>query len=259
MSLTTTVVLWPRDPVDPAGGGRADVGAPVGGRAGTGAARSREASARQPRPVRARRPRWATVGCGGDARGRLAAGRRARHHGAVDGSASSDPVFGVLLVLHVLAAVVGFGALVVSGIQGLLLARAADAARVDALRRFFRPGVNWAARAVYLVPVLGASLVADGRRQYNFGDAFVVTGLALWAATVLLAEAVLWPAERRVQAALHPGDGGRREGAGADPVAGPPAEPLPDGTRRAARRLAVGAPVVALLFLLAVGVMVARP
>lgn len=169
----------------------------------------------------------------------------------MDGSASSDPVFGILLVFHVVAAVVGFGALVVSGVQGLLLSRAGDGARVDDLRRFFRPGVNWAARTVYLVPVLGASLVAVGRRQYGFGDAFVLAGLVLWAATVLLAEAVLWPAERQVQAALHPRDGDR--------LGDPPPAALAPGTRRAARRLAAGAPVVALLFLVAVGVMVARP
>lgn len=193
----------------------------------------------------------------------------------MDGSASSDPVFGVVLVFHVLAALVGFGALVISGLQGLLLARARDAARVEGLRRFFRPGTNWAARAVYLVPALGAALVAIGRRQYGFGDGFVVTGLAVWATTVLLAETVLWPAERRVQAALHPrgrdrragGDGDPRPGGtcegstgGTDEASGPMAlASLPAETRRAAWRLAIGAPVVALLFLVAVAVMVARP
>lgn len=190
-----------------------------------------------------------------------------RQHGAVDGSASSDPVFGVVLVFHVLAALVGFGALVVSGLQGLLLARARDAARVEGLRRFFHPGTNWAARAVYLVPVFGAALVVIGRRQYGFGDGFVVTGLALWTTTVLLAETVLWPAERQVQAALHPRDHDRRAGGtgegstgGTDEASGGMARAaLPAETRRAAWRLAIGAPVVALLFLVAVSVMVARP
>lgn len=213
-------------------------------------------------------------GRGGRPRGAVTFTAPGRQHGAVDGSASSDPVFGVVLVLHVLAALVGFGALVVSGLQGLMLARARDAARVEGLRRFFRPGTNWAARAVYLVPMFGAALVAIGRRQYGFGDAFVVTGLAVWATTVLLAETVLWPAERRVQVALHPrgedrragGTGERRAGGTGGSTGGGEAAsaamalaPLPAEARRAAWRLAIGAPVVALLFLVAVGVMVARP
>ena len=37
---------------------------------------------------------------------------------------------------------------------------------------------------------------------YALGDGWVLAGLAIFAAVALLAEGVLWPAERRLQAAL---------------------------------------------------------
>jgi len=108
-------------------------------------------------------------------------------------------LYSILLVLHVLFAVVGFGSVGVTGLQASRARRGPSAPGADAVRRYFRPGVNWAGRALYAVPVFGFSLIAASNRAFDSGDTFVVTGLLLWLAAVALAESVLWPAERRIQ------------------------------------------------------------
>lgn len=117
-------------------------------------------------------------------------------------AAVSSPVFGILLVAHITAALVGFGALGATGIQGWRLARTRDPARLVAIRRYFRPGVNWAARCVYLVPVFGVALIVASGGTYRPEDTFVQVGIGLWVAAVLTGELLVWPAERVVQRAL---------------------------------------------------------
>ena len=120
------------------------------------------------------------------------------------------------------------------------------------MRRYFRPGVNWAGRALYGVPVFGVALLGASAGAFEAGDGFVVVGMALWLLAAVMAEAVVWPDERRVQAALpglwarHPGaDGAGADGAGA--------------FDRTCRRLALSAVVLAFVFVAAVVVMVGKP
>lgn len=157
-------------------------------------------------------------------------------------SATSRPLFGVLLALHVAVALGGFGALMVTGVQAWRLMRVTDTTTAEQLRRFFRPGTNWAARTLYLVPVLGAALVVTSGGADRFSDPFVETGLGLWACAVVLAEAVLWPAERRVQRML---------------AAGWPDRPSAE-LRRDCGRMAASAAVLTVIFLVAVVVMAGR-
>lgn len=158
------------------------------------------------------------------------------------GSATSRPLFGILLAAHVGVALGGFGALVTTGVQGYRLGRVRDPQTAATLRRYFRPGTNWAARTLYLVPVLGVALVEASGGTYRFDDRFVEIGLALWAVAVAIAEAVLWPAERRVQRAL---------------AAGWPEVAATD-VQADCRRLTWSAAVLTVIFLVAVVVMAGR-
>jgi hypothetical protein len=126
----------------------------------------------------------------------------AMHH-QPDGAA-----FDVVLILHVGCVVAG---LVTTG------AAAATATRLrrllgspmplpEPLRRYFRPGVNWAGRTVYGIPVFGFALLAMSRGAYALGQVWVLGGLAIFAAVALVGEGVLWPAERRLQLSLAPTD-----------------------------------------------------
>ncbi len=162
---------------------------------------------------------------------------------AVAPAPPSGPAFSVVLVLHVASAVVGFGAMVTTGVQAARVRQGPDAPAAGAVARYFRPGVNWVARVIYLVPVLGLSLIALSRGAFGLEDPFVEVGLGVWLTSVLVAELVLWPGERRIQQAL---------------VEQWPAR-IDEETDRVCRHVAWTAPILAMLFIGAAVVMVVKP
>jgi Predicted integral membrane protein (DUF2269) len=125
----------------------------------------------------------------------------AMHH-QPDGAA-----FDVVLLLHVACVVVGLvtvgaGAATATQLRRLL---GSPLPLPDTLRRYFRPGVNWAGRTVYGIPVFGFALLAMSQGAYALGQGWVLAGLAIFAAVALLGEGALWPAEQRLQVALSSG------------------------------------------------------
>jgi uncharacterized membrane protein len=123
-----------------------------------------------------------------------------------------DAAYDIVLLAHVLSAVVGLGAVAVAGSYALALRRPGPPS--DAVRRYYRPGVNWAGRTLFLVPVFGVALVAMSRGDWSYGEGWVLGGVLLWAAAAVLAELVLWPGERALQdvagQSVAPADLGRR-------------------------------------------------
>jgi uncharacterized membrane protein len=112
--------------------------------------------------------------------------------------------FDIVLLLHVACAVAGLVTTVAAASTASRLRRLlrASAPLPEPLRRYFRHGVNWAGRAVYGIPVFGFALLAMSQGAYALGDGWVLAGLALFVAMALVAEGVLWPAERRLQAGV---------------------------------------------------------
>ena len=113
----------------------------------------------------------------------------------------TGPAFTVVLLCHVASVLLALLA-AVAGIVAAALALTAKGELTPWVRSYFSPGVNWVGRVLYLVPVFGAALLVMSGGAYQLGDPWVEAGLGLWAAAALLAESVLWPAERRVQRAL---------------------------------------------------------
>ena len=103
-----------------------------------------------------------------------------------------------------------------------------------AVVRYFRPGVNWVGRVLFLVPVLGVALVAMSGGQWGYSDGWVTIGLGVWVAVAFVAEGVLWPAERRLQevVATRESAGGTAAGTGSDGAGGDGAARGPDRPRR---------------------------
>lgn len=114
-------------------------------------------------------------------------------------STSRDATYDLVLLAHVLAAITGFGAVGVAGIYAVMLGRRGPTS--ESVARYYRPGVNWAGRVIFVVPVLGFVLLGmnSGPGGYSVSDGWVVTGLILWAVAAIAAELVLWPAERKLQ------------------------------------------------------------
>ena len=80
-----------------------------------------------------------------------------------------DAAYDMVLLAHVLSALVGLGAVVVAGAYALALGRSGPGS--EAVRRYYRPGVNWAGRVLFLVPVFGVALVAMSQGDWSFSDA----------------------------------------------------------------------------------------
>ena len=165
-------------------------------------------------------------------------------HRQPDGAA-----FDIVLLLHVGCVVAGLVTTTTAAATATRLRRLArvSAPVPEALRRYFRPGVNWAGRTVYGIPVFGFSLLATSQGAYALEDGWVLAGLALFAALALLAEGVMWPAERRLQAALL--------------AAGTTTGPLPGAEAVVGDATSMGRAAGAALVLLivAVVVMIAQP
>jgi hypothetical protein len=163
----------------------------------------------------------------------------AMHH-QPDGAA-----FDIVLLLHVACVVMGLVTTATAAATATRLRRLLGSPLPEPLRRYFRPGVNWAGRTVYGIPVFGFALLAMSQGAYALGQGWVLGGLAIFAAVALLGEGVLWPAEQRLQVGLS-SDGASRV----------PGEPSLDQDATAMSRAAVAS-----LVLLVAGtvLMVAQP
>lgn len=106
--------------------------------------------------------------------------------------------YDIILLAHVLSVIAGFGTVVVAGAYAWALRKPGPLS--PAVRRYYRPGVNWAGRSLFLIPVLGVTLVAMSHGDWTFSDGWITLGLILWAVAASVAEIALWPAERRLQA-----------------------------------------------------------
>lgn len=163
-------------------------------------------------------------------------------HLAAAVTAPTGPAFTVVLVCHVAAVLVALVAVIAGAVAALRVLRAGGELP-RSVRAYFSPGVNWTGRVLYLVPVFGAALLAMSGGAYRPGASWVVWGIGLWAAAAVLAEAVMWPAERKVQRGLAASAG-----------AAPPGE-----VRAACRAVLLGAAGVVVLVVAAMVVMVAKP
>ncbi len=173
----------------------------------------------------------------------------------------TSPVYDVVMAFHVLAAVVGFGALASTGAYAAALRRQADPFASPAVLRYFAPGRNRAARAILVVPLLGGLMLGLGGGQ-DAGAPWPWIGLAIWTLATGIASAVIWPAEREIQELLAAGSARVVGAGGTDPGASlPPGAPV-DLVRRvgtAARRADRAAAATSLLFVAALVVMVWQP
>ena len=171
------------------------------------------------------------------------------------------PAFDIVLLLHVGCVLAGLAIVVTSAATAARLRRLLRAGRAlpAPVVRYFRPGVNWAGRLVYGIPVFGFALLAMSHGAYALTDGWVASALAVFVVVVVLAESVLWPAERRIQASVGAGSATAIASAPGD---GPEAEPEAKGAPtllRDAQLMAWSAAVALVLLLIGTALMVAQP
>lgn len=190
--------------------------------------------------------------CSRSARDRESPGQGGRCTGGRCGSPSprvSAPFYDVLLLLHIAAGLVGFGAIAVAGLRARAGRRSPDPGGDSSLRRFFAPGSDWPARAIFLVPLLGLALLLGGDWP-DVSAAWPWIGLIIWIGAAGIATGGCWPAERSAQEALA-----HLEGAGDDEAR----SAWTTTFRASCRRMERSVGCISLCFLAAVAVMVVQP
>jgi hypothetical protein len=129
----------------------------------------------------------------------------------------SHAPYDVLVGLHVAAAILGFGAVALSGVYGGSATRPGRDGALEELRRYFTaPGR--AELLVTVVPVLGVVALLAEPGPTRLGQLWVAVALVLWVVASGLLFVVVRPAEaairREVRAGCCRGRGGRsRRGA----------------------------------------------
>lgn len=115
-------------------------------------------------------------------------------------------LYDVLVGLHVVCAVVGFGSVAVSGAYGAIGRRARAGDGVEEVRRFFGSGSGMQ-HLLLVAPVFGIAAMAVRPGGSEFGQVWAVSGLVLWALAAAVLFGAVRPAERAIRAGLAP-DGG---------------------------------------------------
>jgi len=160
----------------------------------------------------------------------------------------SQPLYDLLLVAHVAAAVIGFGAIAAAGLAASSARGSRDPVSDQAVRRFFKTGPDWPARLVFLVPLLGLALLLGGDRSGAHAP-WPWIGLTLWMVATGLATVLCWPAEQSAQQTLA-----------ALQAASPEAsQDLLRQFREACRRVELAAGAISVCFVAAVLVMILQP
>ena len=145
----------------------------------------------------------------------------------------------VLVTLHIVTAIVGFGAVAVNGAY----APSRDGPTEEESKRYFASG-GWAEWALLTVPVFGVVALALKPNGGGLLQLWDLTALGVWSAAAGVWWWVVRPAARLVRGALK------------DPATSPAGH---RGVGSAASRLRWGAGVCDVAFVVALGLMVWRP
>ena len=113
-------------------------------------------------------------------------------------------IYDLLVAVHVASAVVGFGAVALSGAYGARARRAHTPGAGEEVDRYFRSK----GRAEYLilaVPFLGVAALSVRPGGNDYADVWVVAALLIWLAAAAALLLVVRPAERRIREGTRDG------------------------------------------------------
>jgi uncharacterized membrane protein len=127
-------------------------------------------------------------------------------------AAYGTDAYNIVKVLHILCAIVGFGAVTLNGLYGAQ-AKARGGAEGAAIGQAVYRVSTVGEYFIYAVFVLGLALVAMGNNLFDFGQTWVWLSTALYITGLGLSHGLLRPRVRRMNALLvelagSPGSGG---------------------------------------------------
>jgi uncharacterized membrane protein len=113
----------------------------------------------------------------------------------------NSDAYNIVKVLHILCAIVGFGAMTLNGLYGAQAKKrgGSEAAAIgQAVYRVSTVGEYF----IYAVFILGIGLVAMGNNVFDFGQTWVWLSMVLYITGLGLSHGVLWPRARRMNALM---------------------------------------------------------
>ena len=108
-----------------------------------------------------------------------------------------DTGYNVVLVLHILCAIVGFGAVMLNGFYAAQV-RSRRGPEAVAIAEANHRASQIAMYFVYAVIVLGFALVGMSDKAWKFGQTWVWLAIVLWVAAVGIAHGAIVPREKKV-------------------------------------------------------------
>ena len=124
-------------------------------------------------------------------------------------------LYRIVLLLHIIAAIVGFGGVVLNGLYAMhSQKRPGPAGRAVSEANYSVSMV--AEKFIYAVPVLGVLLVLLSKDAFSFGTTWVWLSLVVYVLALGLSHSVMIPNHRRINALLLEME------QGAPPAGGPP-------------------------------------
>ena len=125
-------------------------------------------------------------------------------------------IFKVLLVLHILSAIVGLGAVMLNGLYAAQ-SQKRPGPEGRAVSEANEAVSNIAEKVIYLVPVFGILLVLASDSAIKFSNTFVWLSLVLFIAALGVSHSVLVPGQRKINALLLEMEQGPPPAGGAPP------------------------------------------
>ncbi len=108
-----------------------------------------------------------------------------------------NPVYDLVMILHVLSAVIGFGTLMVSGVYSANLQKSKDIFNSKQLKKYFTGKTNYMGNVLFLVPVFGAILLYMGK-WHQLSHPYPWVGIACWTIGALVAGFIIFPQEKLI-------------------------------------------------------------
>lgn len=166
-------------------------------------------------------------------------------------------VYNVLLLLHILAAIVGFGGVVLNGIYAAQANKRGgrEGLAVSEANEFVSSKV--AERAIYAVFVLGILLLIVGRPVVKFSQGWVITATVLYLIGLGTAQSVMVPGHRRLNRLMDELTSASAPSGGAQIASGPP--PQVAEIEALGKRLAATGAFLNLVLVVIVFLMVFKP
>lgn len=144
-------------------------------------------------------------------------------------------IYKALQVLHILAAIVGFGGVMLNALYGLQARKRRGAEGLAIVEANFFVTTKAAVKAIYLVFVFGVLLVLTSDDARSFGDLWISLSMGLYVLAMGLSHGVLLPNVERMQVLM-----GELIAMGPPPPQGATAGPPPQAVELERRGKTVG-------------------